>query len=118
MLLLLLLTLTFSSLLTVTGGLANPYCDLSPSHLLCPPRQISPTCGRVLFRGVTPSQKEEILRVHNDRRSDVALGRTKLVEAGDMQELTWDDSLAEAAQAHADQCRFRHDCGECRRDLR
>ena len=48
----------------------------------------------------------------------MALGRTKLVEAGDMQELTWDDSLSEAAQAHADQCRFRHDCGECRRDLR
>ena len=48
----------------------------------------------------------------------MALGRTKLVQAGDMKELSWDNSLAEAAQAHADQCRFRHDCGDCRRDFR
>ena len=51
-------------------------------------------------------------------RSEVALGRRGMVEAGDMQELTWDFSLAEAAQAHCDQCRFRHDCGQCRRDAR
>ena len=35
-----------------------------------------------------------------------------------MLELVWDPELARAAQAHADQCRFRHDCWACRRELR
>ena len=27
----------------------------------------------------------------------------------------WDTELSEVAQAHADQCKFAHDCSECRR---
>ena len=27
----------------------------------------------------------------------------------------WDEELATVAQAHADQCKFAHDCADCRR---
>ena len=35
--------------------------------------------------------------------------------ASNMRELEWDTELARLAQAHADQCRFAHDCSDCRR---
>ena len=32
-----------------------------------------------------------------------------------MQELQWDEELVSVAQRHADQCKFNHDCSDCRR---
>jgi len=32
-----------------------------------------------------------------------------------MKEMVWDEELSVVAQAHADQCRFAHDCSDCRR---
>ena len=48
-------------------------------------------------------------------RARVASGLTSQPPAADMRELEWDEELARAAQAHAEQCKFRHDCPDCRR---
>ena len=48
-------------------------------------------------------------------RARVAGGLTSQPPAADMRELEWDEELARAAQAHAEQCKFRHDCPDCRR---
>ena len=58
------------------------------------------------------------METHNRLRSAVATGQTSQPAAGDMRQLEWDQELARAAQAHADNCVFRHDCAVCRRDQR
>ncbi|CAH1407280.1 unnamed protein product [Nezara viridula] len=60
----------------------------------------------------------QILEYHNDLRSKVAQGRTKLFEAKDMWALKWDDALAVMAQDWANKCTLKpntgrpNDCGE------
>ena len=41
-------------------------------------------------------------------------GLTSQPSASDMLELEWDEELSWLAQAHADTCKFRHDCNQCR----
>ena len=43
------------------------------------------------------------------------LGRTSQPSSSDMMELEWDDELSWLAQAHADTCKFGHDCNKCRK---
>ena len=40
-------------------------------------------------------------------------GFSKLEMLSNLQ--VWDEELAAVAQAHADQCKFEHDCADCRR---
>jgi len=103
--------------------LTQDYCSFTPQHTLCSIDQSpgSHCNGDHLDRGVTTQEIQEILEVHNRYRSQVALGletRGKpgpQAEAANMRELTWDAELAKVAQAHADQCRFAHDCTNCRK---
>ena len=57
----------------------------------------------------------QILDYHNKLRAALAQGRTRQPGASDMLQLSWDEELAWEAQAHADTCRWGHDCSSCRR---
>ncbi|XP_075544012.1 CRISP/Allergen/PR-1-like [Dermacentor variabilis] len=60
---------------------------------------------RILDRGLRGGEAEEILRLHNNYRSQMALGLVPgFKPAANMHQLLWDAGLAEVAQAHADQC--------------
>lgn len=60
--------------------------------------------------GISAEEKQTILLVHNKLRQQVANGRIPNQPAAtNMQEITWDDKLAESAQNWADNCQFRHD---------
>ncbi|XP_077561568.1 CRISP/Allergen/PR-1-like [Haemaphysalis longicornis] len=84
-------------------------CQRHPSHTICRPPKSS--C-RVRMTGVDAAARSEILKVHNNYRSQVALGQLNgYPPAADMQELLWDDDLARVAQAWAEQCERKHDPG-------
>ncbi|XP_065306090.2 scoloptoxin SSD976-like [Dermacentor albipictus] len=73
-----------------------------PSHIACLPPNRECTIDA---RGVSPTERELILKTHNDYRSMVAMGKIKpFPEAKNMQQLHWDEELASVAQAKADQC--------------
>ena len=60
--------------------------------------------------GITEAQKYEILEAHNRLRSQVAQGQVAgQPGAQNMQELQWDEELAQTAQQWANQCIFEHD---------
>jgi len=79
---------------------------------------VSSHCGSYYYRGLTSQEKREALDEHNRLRSKVAMGNTNHPSASNMLELQWDDELAVLAQRHADQCKFVHDCSDCRRVAR
>lgn len=89
------------------------YRKFSLRHTMClPPR---PDC-RIYSSGVSRKEIKEILAAHNSYRRQVANGKIRrLAPAANMLELVWDPELATVAQAHANQCRFHHDCHPCRR---
>ncbi|KAH9377407.1 hypothetical protein HPB48_008585 [Haemaphysalis longicornis] len=93
----------------------RPNCQQHPSHTLC--RTPNPACIHKK-RGVDAAAAALILKVHNDFRSKVAQGRLPPFRpAADMQELVWDDELAEVAQAHADLCTDTGGEGRLKHDL-
>ena len=99
-----------------TGASQSSYCSLSPSHIMCKYREgVSSYCGSYYYRGLTQEEKIEIVDEHNKLRSRLAMGHTDHPAAANMQELQWDEELAVLAQRHADQCRFVHDCSDCRK---
>lgn len=56
--------------------------------------------------------------IHNYYRNLIASGNESNLgfpSAANMLTLEWDDELAYVAQKHANQCRFEHDCYDCRR---
>ncbi|KAK8720786.1 hypothetical protein OTU49_013105, partial [Cherax quadricarinatus] len=71
--------------------------------------------------GVTLSEREEILRVHNTLRAKVANGMEETGDEGpqpsgsDLRQLVWNEELAQVAQALASQCRRGHDGSNQRR---
>merc|ERR1711963_18681 len=93
----------------------SDYCSFSSKHTMCRYKGVSPECAHQSVRGISESEKREILDYHNRLRSRVASGQISQPPASDMMELSWDQELAAVAQAHADQCKFRHDCADCRR---
>lgn len=101
------------------------YCELSPQHTLCQHQGVGPACNEgPLSKGVTEDEIERILSVHNEYRAKVARGEEERgrgsgqPEAANMMQMSWDDELARIAQMHADQCKFEHDCTECRKTER
>ncbi|XP_075539756.1 uncharacterized protein LOC142574593 [Dermacentor variabilis] len=98
-------------LLLTTAAIQSPasaqFCPLSyrkknPEHTACKRRNM--WC-RIKSAGVHPKVRASILKMHNDFRSQTALGKLPGFQtAADMQELLWDDELADVAQAHANQC--------------
>eukprot|EP00095_Tigriopus_kingsejongensis_P000818 maker-scaffold63_size435493-snap-gene-0.17 protein:Tk00818 transcript:maker-scaffold63_size435493-snap-gene-0.17-mRNA-1 annotation:"hypothetical protein DAPPUDRAFT_302039" len=98
---------------TTTTSYRCNYCGLSPSNTYCLYQGGVPSnnkCGKVLNTGIQPSQKIEILEVHNKLRGDVAKGLVQgLPAAANMRGLQWNEELAQGAQLWANQCTFAHD---------
>ncbi|GBL70033.1 CRISP/Allergen/PR-1, partial [Araneus ventricosus] len=93
------------------------YKRFTPEHTFCIRR--NPICD-IKRSGVSQQDIEDILRLHNEYRSGVALGKEhraiggSLPKASDMLQMVWDDELAAVAQKWAENCDFNHDCNECR----
>lgn len=110
--------------LVVALARANDYCNISPQHVLCTDTSIGANCGSVLTQRLSPDEQNEIVAIHNELRAKVANGQEKRGTKGaqppaaNMQEMVWDEELARMAQAHANKCRFKHDCNKCRESRR
>ncbi|XP_066581946.1 uncharacterized protein [Prorops nasuta] len=74
--------------------------------------------NKVIRKGLTDEEKKILVDKHNEYRKHVASGKETKGSPGpqpaakNMQDLEWDDEIAEVAQAWADQCDFSHD--QCR----
>lgn len=64
------------------------------------------TCGTVLPTAIMASDKDGLVKKHNELRSKVAKGDAgpTIPKATNMKKLMWDDSLAKKAQDSADKC--------------
>ncbi|XP_049522569.1 venom allergen 5-like [Dermacentor silvarum] len=76
-------------------------------HTACKPP--NPNCA-FISTGLSAAEKAEVLKAHNDYRSQVAQGRLPGFPAAiDMYRLKWDNELADVAQAFTNQCGNDHD---------
>jgi len=91
------------------------YCGFSPQHTMCRYSGVGPSCGPLIDMGVGDKERDMVLDYHNRLRSRVASGSTGQPPAENMVQLQWDSELARVAQRLADQCKFQHDCSDCRR---
>lgn len=85
--------------------------DVDQDHTLCLP-DVGPSCGSdyILSPGLTEAEIQEVLKVHNDFRGQVANGQALgLPSATNMKSLSWNQDLAKVAQVWANQCLFDHD---------
>ncbi|CAL4062323.1 unnamed protein product [Meganyctiphanes norvegica] len=96
----------------------DKYRLLSEFHTALLPSK--PDCN-ISKTGISDDEKIEILKLHNDLRSQVALGQEQRgapgpqPEGANLRELVWNDELAEIGQAWASQCPSDHDCKDCRK---
>ncbi|XP_037090903.1 venom allergen 5-like, partial [Pollicipes pollicipes] len=78
-------------------------------------------CGTIVHSGLSQQERRDVVRMHNELRSRVAMGRElqgapgPQPAAANMHMVEWDDELAAVAQRWAEQCTLQHDCGQCRR---
>ncbi|CAG0903377.1 unnamed protein product [Darwinula stevensoni] len=97
-----------------------PYAWGSPATTNCYSSSPSPNCGNVTSFGVSASDKQLIVSVHNSWRARVASGQeTKgkpgpQPKASNMRRMVWDNKLAATAQGLANTCNFNHDDPNCR----
>jgi len=103
----------------------SDYCSITPKHTMCQYKGAGPACnGQPLARGVSKQEIQQILEVHNRYRSLIARGEERRGRPGpqpgaaDMKQMIWDEELSIIAQRHADQCKFAHDCSDCRKTKR
>ncbi|XP_035222699.1 CRISP/Allergen/PR-1-like isoform X3 [Stegodyphus dumicola] len=110
--------LFLSILIALIGSLAADECPTlflrySQDHSYCKPA--NEACN-ILQSYETADDIEVILDEHNMYRSKIATGKEpSLPPATNMLQLVWDDELAAVAQKYAEQCKFEHDCSNCRR---
>jgi hypothetical protein len=110
-----LLVLSLSSVMILGQTRDRDYCQISQGHTLCRNKGVGQLCGQVEERGLSSREQDEVTDYHNRLRSGVARGVTGQPPASDMLEMHWDPELARVAQRLADQCKFSHDCPDCRR---
>jgi len=103
----------------------SDYCAITPKHTMCQYKGAGPACnGQPLARGVSKQEIQQILEVHNRYRAVIARGEERRGKPGpqppaaDMKRMIWDEELSIIAQRHADQCKFAHDCSDCRKTSR
>ncbi|CAN7984016.1 unnamed protein product, partial [Ixodes hexagonus] len=93
------------------------YRRYSRYHTQCRPLGKDKSC-RPLEEGVSDTDREVILNVHNQYRNRLASGGEMtrgLPAAADMMQLEWNEELATIAQKHASGCATKADCSDCRR---
>ncbi|KAL1421816.1 hypothetical protein MTO96_022736 [Rhipicephalus appendiculatus] len=99
---LLLVLTTWMSTSTPVLAVCRPEYRRRPTHTAC--RTPAPWC-KVKVSGVNATERTFILKLHNDYRSQVAQGRLPgFPAAADIQELLWDDEMADVAQALSSLC--------------
>jgi len=94
------------------------YCEFTLKHTLCRFKgggTGGPACGGIQDRSLSEKEAQEVVDYHNRLRSRVASGQTNQPPASNMLQLQWDPELARVAQRLADQCKFNHDCPDCRK---
>ncbi|KAH9520665.1 Peptidase inhibitor 15 [Dermatophagoides farinae] len=94
------------------------FAKYTKSHTAC----VKPNKNcQIKEQGLDKKQRQLILDIHNYYRNLIASGNESTLgfpSAANMLTLEWDDELAYVAQKHANQCRFEHDCYDCRRTER
>ncbi|KAJ1530155.1 hypothetical protein ONE63_005086 [Megalurothrips usitatus] len=95
---------------------ATDYCKLCSDHVLCKHPTSKPGAACKSYGPtISNSDKDLIVRLHNEYRNKVALGQEKRGKnhpqpsASNMRKIVWDNELATFAQRWADQCTFEHD---------
>ncbi|KAJ6637146.1 Antigen 5 like allergen Cul n 1 [Pseudolycoriella hygida] len=103
-------------ILLVTSAAATDYCrpGLCPRgrHVGCGNYgAFGPACfGTGQLYNLTEDDKAFIVRLHNERRQEIASGSLNRYEsAAHMKEITWNDELAHVACFNAKTCVFAHD---------
>lgn len=113
-----LLSLIFTDL--VTPRSCQDYTSLSHEHTMC---SSTPSTCAIYQEGVIATDRHLILDSHNKYRAKVARGEESKglpgpqYSAADMQQLAWNEELAQVAQAWASSCPSYHDCHDCRKLL-
>ncbi|XP_063542100.1 titin homolog [Cydia strobilella] len=99
-------------------AMKNKYCSrvgdcLPGTHVMCmygDKKMMGPRCSGGKMLPLTADEKTDLLDLLNELRRNLAQGIGDLPKAYGMRKLFWDDSLAEFAQAWANQCDpDRHD---------
>lgn len=94
-----------------TEGCESIYMRFSPDHVMC--KQNDGDC-QLTATGLDNSEKDAIVALHNQFRSQIAIGNTSgLPTASNMLEMEWDEDLARVAQAHANLCSPQPGCSAC-----
>lgn len=75
-----------------------------------------------LNRGMSSSDADQIMHLHNVRRNTLALGQENGASTGsslpagtNIKRLVWNGELAKVAQGLTDGCEFQNDCNNCRK---
>ena len=59
------------------------YCNFHENHTLCiHQNDIAESCGKVVERGLSDAEREEVVRLHNEKRSFIARGLEKRGDPG------------------------------------
>lgn len=104
----------------------NEYCNIkcgSSMHTMCQygkSTKPGPSCGNKIIKQIGPTEEEKklIVEEHNRFRQKVARGLETRGNPGpqpaasNMNDLKWNDEIAQIAQVWASQCQFSHD--KCR----
>ncbi|XP_065292581.2 CRISP/Allergen/PR-1-like [Dermacentor albipictus] len=67
-------------------------------------KQGAQACGTVLPASIAQTDRDGLVKKHNELRSKVAKGAGTLPKATNMRKLKWDEALAKKAQETADKC--------------
>ncbi|XP_066581728.1 venom allergen 5-like [Prorops nasuta] len=108
----------------VTSEAQTNYCSIkckpNEKQSLCQyPHGYGQRCNKVIRAGLTSDEKKRLLAKHNELRAFVASGKEKRGSPGpqpasdNMENMVWDDEVANLAQAWANQCDYNHD--KCRK---
>ena len=71
------------TMVTATVKAEFDYCTITKKHTMCNSDQgFGDKCGTVLGSGITNQDRQEIVRVHNELRSEIANGRERRGKPG------------------------------------
>ncbi|KAL7631363.1 UNVERIFIED_CONTAM: hypothetical protein RMT77_018330 [Armadillidium vulgare] len=102
------------------------YCDFSKEHLLCGNKTFHSRCGainKIIYNEVTEEEKIFYVEYHNSLRNEFATGKAAsennlfFPTAANMEEIVWDEELANMAEAKVKRCSMEPTCDKCRQTM-